>query len=213
MSDEVRTAAGVELLPCPFCGKTDRLAIDMLGSLNGWYVDCDRCHIGSHAIFRCKEATVKAWNTRSADAARIAELEAQQKSSDESLAAQEKKYADCPHPKGEQYWPCGCSYDKPSDVCAIHAPQLREALMRIATLEREAACPCCKKGIDRDGEPCRECKASGYVIVAYECQRYRIAMLEGLLREWKTYLHRNPTLDELNLCKRTHAALGGTHGA
>jgi invasion protein IalB len=54
---------------------------------------------------------------------RIATLEA-------ALAAQEKKYEDCPHPKGEQYWPCACSYDKPSDVCAVHAPQLLKAQER-----------------------------------------------------------------------------------
>ena len=74
-----------------------------------------------------------------AQALRIAELEATLGSCEESLAAQEKKYEDCPHPKPTEYWSCGCSYDKSSDVCALHAPQLKEARKRIAELEPQLA--------------------------------------------------------------------------
>ena len=56
---------------------------------------------------------------------------------EESLAAQEKKYEDCPHPKGEEYWPCGCSYDKPSHVCMVHAPQLKKAVAEIDELREQ----------------------------------------------------------------------------
>jgi hypothetical protein len=38
-------------------------------------------------------------------------------------------------------------------------------------LKREAACPCCKNGVNIEGDPCQECKGSGYAIVAYETLR------------------------------------------
>jgi hypothetical protein len=71
--------------------------------------------------------------------AEIEELKRELSSAEESLAAQEKKFEDCPHPKGPEYWPCGCSYDKPSHVCAVHAPQLKAAQAEIASLKAQLA--------------------------------------------------------------------------
>jgi len=36
---------------------------------------------------------------------------------------------------------------------------------------REAACPCCKEGINLAGEPCQECHGKGLAIIAYETAR------------------------------------------
>ena len=80
---------------------------------------------------RCDECELeRAKNKVSALEARVKELE----QANEALV---KKYADCPHPKGEQYWPCACSYEKASDVCAVHAPQLKAALARVKELEEQ----------------------------------------------------------------------------
>jgi hypothetical protein len=46
--------------------------------------------------------------------------------------ALEAKFANCPHPKDTEYGTCGCSYDRPSDVCMVHAPQLAKAMAELA---------------------------------------------------------------------------------
>ena len=64
--------------PCPLCGLTDELTIDTLGDPEDWFIECERCRIGTHAIFRGREATITAWNTRpleSANEERIKALE------------------------------------------------------------------------------------------------------------------------------------------
>jgi hypothetical protein len=65
----------------------------------------------------------------------VAQLKTALQSATESLLAQEKKYEDCPHPKGPEYWPCACSYDNINDVCCVHAPQLKIAQNEIAELK------------------------------------------------------------------------------
>jgi len=60
--------------PCPLCGKTDNLKLDTLGDLDDWFIECDRCHIGTHAIFRGREATLAAWNTRPVEDALVEAL-------------------------------------------------------------------------------------------------------------------------------------------
>ncbi len=44
------------------------------------------------------------------------------------------KYEGCPHTVD-----CGCAQDKPSDICAHHAPQLRKALAENERLEKQIA--------------------------------------------------------------------------
>ena len=53
-----------QLKPCPFCGQIDELTLDTLGDPDDWFIECDRCHVGTHAIFRGEAATVAFWNTR-----------------------------------------------------------------------------------------------------------------------------------------------------
>ena len=50
--------------PCPLCGLTDKLVAATLGDPDDWFIECERCHVGTHAIFRGREATLAAWNTR-----------------------------------------------------------------------------------------------------------------------------------------------------
>ena len=124
MSDEVRTPAG-HLVPKEYREEYELYLRSQTRPLRD-----------SRVVERILRADCVAVIERiSADAARIAELEAAQKASDETIQALERKYADCPHPKGEQYWGCACSYDKPLDVCDLHAPLLRDALAKIAELE------------------------------------------------------------------------------
>lgn len=66
---------------------------------------------------------------------RIAALEKELASSDAMLEAQQIKFEGCPHSPVT----CACSHDAPSDVCAMHAPQLTKALDRIAELESALA--------------------------------------------------------------------------
>jgi len=40
------------------------LNLDTLGGPDDWFIECERCHIGTHAIFRGRDATVAHWNTR-----------------------------------------------------------------------------------------------------------------------------------------------------
>jgi hypothetical protein len=70
---------------------------------------------------------------------------------DAELAALEAKFDSCPHVDPECKL-CGCSYDKPSDVCAVHAPQLREALEQIAALKQQ---------VERLSAPVSEQQATG----------------------------------------------------
>ena len=49
---------------CPLCGQTDMLVLYTLGDPKDWLIECYRCHLGTHAIFRGREATIAAWNTR-----------------------------------------------------------------------------------------------------------------------------------------------------
>lgn len=49
--------------------------------------------------------------------------------------------------------------------------ELKQLIERIAELDKETACPCCKKGINIEGEPCQECHGSGKMCVAYETAR------------------------------------------
>ena len=51
------------------CGLTDKLTIDTLGDPEDWFIECERCRIGTHAIFRGREATITAWNTRPLESA------------------------------------------------------------------------------------------------------------------------------------------------
>jgi Lar family restriction alleviation protein len=53
------------LKPCPFCGLTDKLTTDTLGDPDDWFVECDRCRLGTHAVFQGREKAIAAWNTRS----------------------------------------------------------------------------------------------------------------------------------------------------
>lgn len=57
--------------------------------------------------------------------AEIARLEAENKSLSAMLEAQEQKYKECPHSVREN-GPCACSYDRPSDVCEVHAPRVKQ---------------------------------------------------------------------------------------
>lgn len=111
---------------------------------------CERCgkDIRIDALNRCacpplptftprKAMTDPAQSEVIALRAKVVKLEAEHESLELALAAQEKKYEDCPHPKGEQYWPCGCSYDRPSDVCMVHAPQLKAATQENAELRAQ----------------------------------------------------------------------------
>lgn len=74
--------------------------------------------------------------------AQLAQAQEEIKSLEESLEAQSKKFEGCPHPKPVDSYgdpiACGCSYDKASDVCAVHAPLLREAQEKIQRLVRSA---------------------------------------------------------------------------
>ena len=60
----------------------------------------------------------------------VARLKRQLASAEEIAEALHAKFDRCPHPKHI----CGCSFDRPSDVCALHAPQLRKALEEIERL-------------------------------------------------------------------------------
>jgi hypothetical protein len=62
--------------------------------------------------------------------AEIEKLKADAASSDEAMEAQFRKFEECPHTvafnkDGSSL--CGCSFDRPGDVCAHHAPALRDA--------------------------------------------------------------------------------------
>lgn len=41
----------------------------------------------------------------------------------------------------------------------------------IERLERESRCPCCKDGVNMEGEPCQECHGKGIVSLAYDTCR------------------------------------------
>ena len=60
----------------------------------------------------------------------------------ESYEAQHAKFDGCPHALavGENAL-CGCSYDRPSDVCAMHAPALKKALEENAALQAQEEKP------------------------------------------------------------------------
>lgn len=64
--------------------------------------------------------------------ARVAELEKLLASADEHAEALEQKYEDCPHP---EIGPCGCSYDRKSDVCAFHAPAVKALSAKLKAVE------------------------------------------------------------------------------
>lgn len=83
---------------------------------------------------------------------RIAKLEqqvAEQEAANEALYA---KYEGCPH-EMEVGVTCGCSLDRPSDVCAVHAPQLRKAQQQITEQQ---------KTIDRLRAPVSSIEAQRY---------------------------------------------------
>lgn len=49
---------------CPFCGKTDRLYVGSLGAGDDWFVECEGCECGLHAVHATRELAIKAWNRR-----------------------------------------------------------------------------------------------------------------------------------------------------
>lgn len=53
-----------QMKPCPFCGKADQLELDTLGDPDDWYIECDRCRLGTHAVFQGSERTLALWNRR-----------------------------------------------------------------------------------------------------------------------------------------------------
>lgn len=75
----------------------------------------------------------------------IDRLKADLASTEESLEAQRLKYDGCPHKPIERIPgiglcdTCGCSFDQIGDVCALHAPALRQALASIVELRAENA--------------------------------------------------------------------------
>jgi len=71
-------------------------------------------------IDRCKKAEAEVERLK-------AEVELYRQS-DEALHA---KFDECPH---KHDGPCGCSYDRPGDVCLVHSPKLREAEAELAAL-------------------------------------------------------------------------------
>lgn len=74
-----------DLRPCPFCGKTDALTLDTLGDPDDWFVECDRCRLGTHAVWQGQEAAISAWNRRAEPDDRIARLEQENKALLEAL--------------------------------------------------------------------------------------------------------------------------------
>lgn len=67
----------------------------------------------------------------------ITQLKVDVAMTDLAYEAQAEKFDGCPHAHAVgEYALCGCSYDKPSDVCAFHAPQLRKAQAEIKDLQR-----------------------------------------------------------------------------
>lgn len=73
-----------------------------------------------------------------------------------------------------------------------------------AELQRNAACPCCKKGVNFAGEPCQECKGSGWVAVAYDVSRMRYKRLD----EENAELRQDPAR-LLNVARGCHDYGGG----
>lgn len=75
---------------------------------------------------------------------RIAELTALVASCEAQIAALEEKYEDCPHPKPEHHWPCGCSFDNVKDICVLHAPEVKRLTALVAELQaRKLSCVFC----------------------------------------------------------------------
>ena len=62
------------LLPCPFCGTSEKLVVDSLGD-NDWFVECEGCRMSLHAYHNSAESAEKHWNTRANTAAVRAVLE------------------------------------------------------------------------------------------------------------------------------------------
>ena len=62
-------------------------------------------------------------------------------STDEALEAQVIKYENCPHEMVVGVT-CACSHDAPSDVCSVHAPQLRKAQEEVESLKARAELVC-----------------------------------------------------------------------
>jgi hypothetical protein len=85
-------------------------------------------------LIRSRDSFSDMWKRTWAD---NGELEAEKASLQSALDAQTAKFEGCPHSQLGDAAVCGCSYDKPSDVCALHAPQLRKALEENARLEAE----------------------------------------------------------------------------
>ena len=75
---------------------------------------------------------------------RIARLEAENRtlreenaSLEQSLEAQAKKFEGCPHSFGGSYdHCCACSYDRPDDVCAAHAPLVKSLRAQLEAMSR-----------------------------------------------------------------------------
>lgn len=61
-----------DLLPCPFCGGEDQLTVDLIAG-DDWSVECERCHVGQHAIWPSKYHAIAKWNTRTPSSTRANE--------------------------------------------------------------------------------------------------------------------------------------------
>lgn len=77
-----------ELKPCPFCGETVSLDYSELPNKKHWYITCDCCGMMYQAVVCQRKDTKTGWNNRPIEDAlhaRIAELEAELKITDELL--------------------------------------------------------------------------------------------------------------------------------
>jgi uncharacterized membrane protein len=68
--------------------------------------------------------------------AEVQRLQKELKEQEDLNEAQFAKFEGCPHAQAEHSL-CGCSFDNKDDVCAYHAPQLREALTEVERLDQQ----------------------------------------------------------------------------
>lgn len=70
---------------------------------------------------------------------------------------------------------CGCRVSEDNGNFYVDREECKfpTVLEEFRRLAREAACPCCKNGVNLEGETCQECHGKALAIVAYETVRVK----------------------------------------
>jgi hypothetical protein len=140
----------------------------------------DYCRIGPHPgvcdlIERIAQLEYAAENA--ALRVKVKNLEAEKVSLQSALDAQTAKFEGCPHSQLGDAAVCGCSYDKPSDVCALHAPRLRKSLEENAALRAK---------VERLSAPVKAALKDALFVelsTSYDCTRVWEAWSVGTMSE------------------------------